>query len=62
MNAPFPDRYRSGTIAIVKKDIHVRIDEEITDAVRAYAGSHGISLAAAVSLLLRRALRGEGQS
>jgi len=43
----------------VKEDIHVRIDQDITDAVRAYASSHGISLAAAVSILLRRALKGE---
>jgi hypothetical protein len=46
----------------MKEDIHVRIETDIADDVRAYAADHGISLAAAVSLLLRRALREEGQS
>jgi plasmid stability protein len=45
----------------VKEDIHIRVDEDVMGAVRAYAASHGISLAAAVSVLLRRALKGERQ-
>jgi len=43
----------------MKDDIHVRIEQDITDSVRAYAARNGISLAAAVSLLLRHALEGE---
>jgi plasmid stability protein len=43
----------------VKEDIHIRIDEDVMRAVRAYAGTHGVSLAAAVSVLLRQALKGE---
>lgn len=43
----------------MKVDIHARIEEDITDEVRAYADRNGISLAAAISLLLRRALEGE---
>jgi antitoxin component of RelBE/YafQ-DinJ toxin-antitoxin module len=46
----------------MKADIHVRIEKDITDDVRDYAARNGISLAAAVSLLLRRALREEEQS
>jgi hypothetical protein len=46
----------------MKEDIHVRIEKDIADDVRAYAAAHGVSLAAAVSLLLRRALREEGSS
>ena len=40
----------------MKEDIHIRIDEDVMSAVRAYATSHGVSLAAAVSVLLRQAL------
>jgi hypothetical protein len=46
----------------MKEDIHVRIEKDITDNVRAYADRNGISLAAAVSLLLRRALEQEEPS
>jgi hypothetical protein len=45
----------------MKEDIHVRIEEDIAATVRAYAARNGISLAAAISLLLRRALEGEEQ-
>jgi len=40
----------------MKEDIHVKVEKDIMSAVRAYAASHGISLAAAVSVLLSRAL------
>jgi plasmid stability protein len=40
----------------MKEDIHIRVDEDVMRGVRAYAASHGISLAAAVSVLLRHAL------
>lgn len=40
----------------MKEDIHVRISEEIMRGVRAYADMRGVSLAAAISILLRRAL------
>jgi predicted DNA binding CopG/RHH family protein len=43
----------------MKEDIHVRLSEDLMRSVRAYATSRGISLAAAVSVLLRRALEGE---
>jgi hypothetical protein len=55
---PVPAWYRYG----MKEDIHVRIETDIADDVRAYAATHGISLAAAVSLLLRRALTEKEQS
>lgn len=45
----------------MKDDIHVRVDSDITAGVREFASRHGISLAAAVSLLLRRALSEEVQ-
>jgi predicted HicB family RNase H-like nuclease len=40
----------------MKEDVHVRIDKDVMRGVRAYADSSGISLAAAVSVLLRQAL------
>lgn len=43
----------------VKEDIHIRVSEDLMRDVRAYAASHGISLAAAISVLLTRALQGE---
>jgi hypothetical protein len=43
----------------MKEDIHARIEKDIADDVRVYAATHGISLAAAINLLLRRALREE---
>jgi plasmid stability protein len=46
----------------MKEDIHARIEEDIMDGVRVYAATHGISVAAAISVLLRRALREEEQS
>jgi len=46
----------------MKEDIHAKIEKDITDDVRAYAARNGISLAAAVSILLRRALKEEEQS
>jgi plasmid stability protein len=46
----------------MKEDVHVRISKDLMNEVRAYAASHGISLAAAVSVLLRRALSEEDQS
>jgi predicted HicB family RNase H-like nuclease len=45
----------------MKEDLHVRISEDVMRDVRAYASTAGISLAAAVSVLLRRALE-EGKS
>lgn len=41
----------------MKEDIHIRIEEDVMSAVRAYAASHGISLAAAVSVLLSQELK-----
>ena len=43
----------------MKEDIHVKVDTDVMRDVRAYAASHGISLAAAVSVLLRQALKGQ---
>jgi antitoxin component of RelBE/YafQ-DinJ toxin-antitoxin module len=43
----------------MKEDVHVRIDEDVMRQVRAYADSCGISVAAAVSVLLRQALKGD---
>jgi hypothetical protein len=43
----------------MKEDIHVKVEADIMSGVRAYAASHGISLAAAVSVLLSRALERE---
>ncbi len=36
-----------------KEDVHVRISTEVMRPVREYAEGHGISLAAAISILLR---------
>jgi predicted HicB family RNase H-like nuclease len=41
----------------VKEDLHLRIEEEVMRPVREYATANGISLAAAVSILLTRALQ-----
>lgn len=41
---------------MAKEDLHLRIDTEIVQPVREYAEANGISLAAAVSILLRRGL------
>ena len=43
----------------MKEDIHIRIDEDVMRGVRSYATSNGVSLAAAVSVLLRQALKGD---
>ena len=40
----------------MKEDVHVRVSEEVMRQVRAYAEARGISLAAAVSVLLRLGL------
>jgi len=40
----------------MKEDVHVRIGEELMRGVRAYAAAREISLAAAINILLRRAL------
>jgi hypothetical protein len=40
----------------MKEDVHVRISEELMRQVRAYADRRGLSLAAAVSVLLDIAL------
>lgn len=63
LGTPVPWNTGTGVVHVmsVKEDIHIRVDEDVMGAVRAYAASHGISLAAAVSVLLRRALKGERQ-
>jgi hypothetical protein len=43
----------------MKEDVHIRVDEVLMRGVRAYAQQRGISLAAAVSVLLRRGLKEE---
>jgi hypothetical protein len=40
----------------MKENLHLRVDTEIAQAVRAYAKANGIALAAAVSILLKRGL------
>jgi hypothetical protein len=40
----------------MKEDIHIKVDAEIMQPVRQYAAANGISLAAAVSVLLKRGL------
>lgn len=47
-----PCRYRGG----MKEDVHVRVSTDVMRRVRAYADGRGISLAAAVSVLLQQAL------
>ena len=42
----------------MKEDIHIRLDASLAEAVRTYAHGRGISLAAAVSVLLAKALKG----
>lgn len=41
----------------MKEDIHIRIEAGVMRQVRAYAEQQGISLAAAVSVLLSAALK-----
>ncbi len=43
--------YRNGMSE--KEDVHVRISTKVMRPVREYAEGHGISLAAAISILLR---------
>jgi hypothetical protein len=51
-------RYR---VDMPKEDIHVRVETGIAQDVRDYAATNGISLAAAVSILLRQALAQNGE-
>jgi antitoxin component of RelBE/YafQ-DinJ toxin-antitoxin module len=43
----------------MKEDIHVRVDEKVTARVRAWAGRRGLTLAAAITVLLDKALEGD---
>jgi hypothetical protein len=43
----------------MKEDVHVRIDEDVMTAVRVYAATERLTLAAAVEALLHQALNGE---
>lgn len=45
---------------MAKENWHIRISEDVAAETRRYAEQCGISLAAAVAVLLRRALKGEG--
>jgi predicted HicB family RNase H-like nuclease len=56
-----PSSGTCGTIGSVKEDVHVRIDKDVMTAVRVYAATQRITLAAAVEALLHQALNG-GQS
>ena len=42
---------------MTKEDLHIRVDTQIMQPVREYAARNGISLAAAVSIILRRGLQ-----
>ena len=42
---------------MTKEDLHIRVDTEIMQPVREYAAQNGVSLAAAISIILRRGLR-----
>ena len=44
--------YRYGTVVGMKEDVHIRVSEDVMRRVRAYADTRGISLAAAVTILL----------
>lgn len=44
---------------MAKDDVHVQIEKTIMIAVRTFAREHGISLAAAMSFLLKRGLDSE---
>ena len=43
-------------MAMDKEDVHVRISSDVMSGVRAYAKARGISVAAAMSILLRESL------
>jgi antitoxin component of RelBE/YafQ-DinJ toxin-antitoxin module len=43
----------------MKQDIHVRVSEEVMRGVRAYMDRYGLSLAAAITMLLQRGLKEE---
>jgi len=51
----------AGTVGSMKEDVHVRIDKDVMTAVRVYAATQRVTLAAAVEMLLHKALNG-GQS
>lgn len=41
----------------VKEDVHVRVSEDVMRQVRAYAQQRGLTLAAAITVLLDQALK-----
>ena len=45
---------------MAKRDVHVKLDADLAEAVRRYAAGHGITFTAALSLLAARGLRDEG--
>ncbi len=45
---------------MAKRDVHVKLDADLAEAVRRYAADHGITFTAALSLLAARGLRDEG--
>lgn len=45
---------------MAKRDVHVKLDADLAEAVRRYAANHGITFTAALSLLAARGLRDEG--
>jgi hypothetical protein len=47
-------------MGMAKRDLHVKLDAALTDAIRRYAAGHGITFTAALSLLAARGLRDEG--
>jgi hypothetical protein len=54
-------RHQRAVMQPEKEDVHVRIDEDVMTAVRVYAATQRITLAAAIEALLHQALNG-GQS
>jgi hypothetical protein len=47
---------------MAKKDVHVKMDPRLADAIQRYATGHGVTFTAALSLLAARGLRAEGMA
>jgi hypothetical protein len=45
---------------MAKRDVHVKLDPDLAEAIQRYARGHGITFTAALSLLAARGLRDDG--
>ncbi len=47
-------------MGMAKRDVHVKLDADLAEAIQRYASGHGITFTAAISVLAARGLRDEG--